>query len=135
MYMDIVHRRGSVSQIGYHIVFCTKYRKKLLDDRLSEDLRKIFTGIAKEKGFEIKQQETNIDHVHLFVSAPPNVSISTLVKWIKGISARQFLVLHHAVKRDLYRGQLWNPSYYVGTAGDLSEDTIRGYIERQKAKN
>ena len=84
MRMDIVARRGSVTQIGYHIVFCTKYRKKIFNEHLSLDILSIISDIAQEKGFDIYQQEVNKDHVHLFLSAPPHVSISTLVKWIKG---------------------------------------------------
>ena len=134
MYMQIQHRRTCVYQIGYHIVFCTKYRKAILLDKLCDDSKQVILTIAKEKGFDIVQMEINEDHVHLFISALPHVSISTLVKWIKGISARRLFELNPSLKKQLYRGHLWNPSYYIGTVGDMSEDVVRRYIESQKSK-
>ena len=132
MYVDIVYHRTCTFQIGYHIVFCTKYRYKVLKGFESEDLKRILTDIAHEKGFDIIQMAVAEDHVHLFVSAPPHVSISAIVKWVKGISARQMFVIRPGLKKKLYRGHLWNPSYYAGTVGEISEKTIKQYIENQK---
>lgn len=132
--METIHRRTCVYQIGYHIVFCTKYRKKVLVGKVSDDLLDIFQEIALEKRFTIEQQEANEDHVHLFVSAPPHTSISVLLKWIKGISARRLLAQYPGIRKQLYRGHLWNPSYYVGTVGDMSEAVVRKYIANQKGK-
>jgi len=102
--------------------------------KTSDDLLSIFNEIALEKGFTLVQQEANEDHVHLFVSAPPHISISVLVKWIKGISARRLLTQHPGIRKQLFRGHLWNPSYYVGTVGDMSEEVVRKYIANQKGE-
>jgi putative transposase len=132
--MEMVHRRTCVYQIGYHIVFCTKYRRKALKGKAWDDCKGIFIRIAEEKGFGISKLEADKDHVHMFVSAPCRISISTLVQWIKGISARRMLQQHPELRRQFYRGHLWNPSYYVGTVGDMSEEVIKRYIESQKSK-
>ena len=132
--MDIIHRRTCVYKIGYHVVFCTKYRQGILNERVARSVKKILLAVAEEKGFAIRQMETGLDHVHLFVSAPPHISISILVKWIKGISARQLFVMRPELKKKLYRGHLWNPSYYVGTVGDVSEKVVKKYIESQKKR-
>src|SRR5512143_1943999 len=132
MSMDIVYHRTCTYQIGYHIVFCTKYRYKMLDGLVSVDLKRFLADIAKEKGFEIRQMTVAEDHVHLFVSAPPHISISAIVKWVKGISARQMFVKRPGLKKKLYRGHLWNPSYYACTVGEISEKTVKRYIENQK---
>lgn len=132
--MEQTHARTCVYKIGYHIVFCRKYRAKVLTGAVEVSAQKVFHETAKEKGFIIRQLETNEDHVHLFVTAPPHVSISTLVKWIKGISARLLLQRYVTLQKRLYRGHLWNPSYYVGTVGDMSEDIVRKYIESQKSE-
>ncbi len=132
--MDTVHRRTCVYKIGYHIVFCTKYRKGIITDSVSRDLKKILLSVASEHDFFIAEMETNRDHVHLFVSAPPHVSISVLVKWIKGVSARKLFLAYPGLKKKLYRGHLWNPSFYVGTVGEMSENTVRKYIESQTKK-
>jgi putative transposase len=129
--METFHRRTCVYQIGYHLVFCTKYRKDILSGVIADSLKGIIFKTAAEKGFTIATLEANKDHVHLFVSAPPHISISILVKWIKGISARKLFVAHPSLRKKLYRGHLWNPSFYVGTVGDMSENVVRKYIESQ----
>jgi putative transposase len=133
MYMDIVHHRTCVYQIGYHIVFCTKYRARVLSGKVAHELERILYAIAKEYGFEVRHLALGEDHVHVFISAPPHVSISFIVKWVKGITARKIFVKHPELKRKLHRGHLWNPSYYAGTVGEISEETVKRYIESQKS--
>ncbi len=130
--METVHRRTCVYQIGYHIVFCTTYRRDVLVGRVADTVKKIVAEVAAEKGFEVAAIEAADDHVHLFVSAPPRISISVLVKWIKGITARKLFVQYPSLRKRLYRGHLWNPSFYVGTVGDMSEQVVKKYIESQK---
>ena len=93
MQMKIIHHRTCVFSIGYHLVFCTKYRRKVLTTKVDAALKQVIAETGIEKGFEVSTIETGPDHVHLFVSAPPHVPISDLVKWIKGISARKLLLL------------------------------------------
>ncbi len=130
--MKTVHRRTCVYQIGYHIVFCTKYRRDVLVGRVADTVKNIVAEVAAEKGFEVATIEAADDHVRLFVSAPPHISISVLVKWIKGITARKLFVQYPSLRTKLYRGHLWNPSFYVGTVGDMSEQVVKKYIESQK---
>ncbi len=132
--METVHRRTCVYQIGYHIVFCTKYRRDVLVGRVADTVKKIVAEVAAERGFEVATIETGDDHMHLFVSAPPHISISVLVKWIKGITARKLFVQYPSLRKKLYLGHLWNPSFYVGTVGDMSEQVVKKYIESQQKK-
>jgi len=74
------------------------------------------------------------DHVHLLASAPPHVSISSLVKILKGASARRLFVRHPELKQRLWRGHLWNPSYDVGTVGDMSADVVARDIASQQSR-
>ncbi len=132
--MEAIHRRTCVFQIGYHIVFCTKYRLGVLTGDLSGEIKKIVASIALEKGFDVSAIETGDDHVRMFVSAPPHISISVLVKWIKGITARKLFLQYPLLRKKLYRGHLWNPSFYVGTVGDMSEKSVKKYIDSQQKK-
>lgn len=75
------------------------------------------------------------DHVHLFISVPPAQAVATAVKLVKGTSARMLFARFPQIKRELWGGHLWNPSYYVGTAGQVNSETIQKYIERQKEKD
>ena len=72
------------------------------------------------------------DHVHCFVSAPPKISVTQIVKYLKGISGNSLLKEFPEIRKDLWKGQLWNGSYFCETIGSTSEDNIIRYIERQK---
>ena len=127
------HGRTCVYNINYHIVWCVKYRRKVLSQKISERLYELCHEIAKAKGFtivEIKAGEN--DHVHCFVSAPPKISITQIVKYLKGISGNRLLEEFPELRKSLWKGHLWNGSYFVETIGSTSEDNIRLYIERQK---
>jgi putative transposase len=130
---NLNHKRTCVYNVNYHIVFSTKYRKKVLCEKVEEYLKKLIDQIAKDKGFYIEMIEVEQqDHVHVFVSADPNFSISYIVKMIKGISARKLLLFFPFLTKLLWKGHLWNPSYYVETIGSISEESIKKYIEGQK---
>ena len=127
------HGRTCVYNINYHIVWCVKYRRKVLSQKISERLYELCYEIAKAKGFtvvEVKVGEN--DHVHCFVSAPPKISITQIVKYLKGISGNRLLEEFPELRKSLWNGHLWNGSYFVETIGSTSEDNIRRYIERQK---
>jgi len=84
---------------------------------------------AEEKGWEILALEVQPDHIHLFVSAPPKFAPSEIVKAFKGVSARRVLLRFPGLAKKTGRRTLWAPSYYVGTAGHLSAETIKRYSE------
>ena len=130
---ELKHYRTCVANVNYHLIFVVKYRKKVLDDVLSKELRDILNEIALDKGFVIKTLEVGEqEHIHLFVTAHPKYSISQIVKWLKGISGRILLYRNKDLAKKLYRGHLWSSSYYVETIGSTSEENIKKYIERQK---
>lgn len=125
--------RTCVYNCNYHIVFSTKYRRKVLTQEIEQYLNEVLQDIAKEKGFDIKQSEVGEqDHIHIFVSAHPKITPSYIVKMIKGITARKLFLRFPQLKEKLWKGHLWNPSYYIETIGSINEDVIRKYIENQK---
>lgn len=127
------HGRTCVYNINYHIVWCVKYRRKVLTDEISARLYEILNGVAAEKGFTIVECKVGEnDHVHCFVSAPPKISITQIVKYLKGISGRMLFMEYPELRQKLWKGELWNGSYFVETIGSTSEENIRRYIERQK---
>jgi putative transposase len=125
--METVQHRTVVFKIGYHVVFCTKYRRKVLAGEVEDYLKAVFLELASDKSFEIASAETGVDHVHLFVSAAPHVALSQIVKWIKGVSVLHLIRKLPALKTRM-GNHLWNPSYYVGTVGDMSADVVNRYI-------
>ena len=129
---NLIHARTCVYNINYHVVWSVKHRRKVLDGAVEEDLKRIAMETAEEKGFTIHLLEVGeMDHFHCFVSAPPKLSVTYIVKMLKGITGRKLFELHPELKSKLWKGELWNHSYYVETVGSVSEDTIRKYIESQ----
>ena len=130
---ELIHGRTCVFNINYHIVWSTKYRRKVLTPVIEKRLKEMLIDIGKKKGFQIAEIEVGQkDHVHVFVSALPKISISYIAKMMKGISGRLLLKEFSEISKDLWNGELWNPSYYVETIGSVSEEVIRKYIQNQE---
>lgn len=128
-----VHARTCVYNVNYHFVWCVKYRRKVLTPEIEEALIEDLHAIAADKGFTIVAAKVGEgDHIHVFVSAPPKFSITVLMLWLKGITGRHILMRFPEIKERLWKGHLWNGSYFVETIGSTSEENIERYIERQK---
>ena len=109
--------------LNLHIVWISEYRKAVLGP-YREALTDILHSIAKDKGWKILAVEVMPDHIHLFVSVPPSISPSEVVKCFKGQSARKLLVkFPELVHQRDYRASFWAPSYFVASAGDVSSET------------
>lgn len=116
--------RHAKYNINYHFVWIPKYRKPILSN-IKKELEEILCKIAEDKELEILELKIQDDHIHLFVSSPPANSPSLIINWLKGISAR---VYNHKYGKPKLK---WTRSYYVGTAGKVTEESIRRYIEEQ----
>lgn len=128
-----IHARTCVYNINYHIVWCVKYRRKVLTEDISARLYEILKSVGKEKGFTVVEVRVGEqDHIHCFVTAPPKLSITDIARWMKGISGRLLLKEFPELTERLWKGHLWNGSYFVETIGSTSEENILRYIERQK---
>lgn len=105
---------------------------KILTSEIESYLKELVQQIAKEKGFTVQLFECgNQDHVHCFITAPPKLSVTTIVKYLKGITGRKLFEQYPNIRNQLWKGQLWNHSYYCETIGSVSEENIKRYIERQ----
>ena len=127
------HARTCIYNISYHIVWCVKYRKKVLTQQITGRLYELLHDIGDTKGFVVAECKVGEnDHVHCFVSAPPKISPTQIVKYLKGISGNTLLKEFPELRKVLFRGELWNGSYFCETIGSTSEENILHYIERQK---
>ncbi|MDI3508694.1 MAG: REP-associated tyrosine transposase [Clostridiales bacterium] len=131
---QVHYGRGYVYSIQYHIVWCVKYRRKVLDDKIEQALIELLYNIATENGFIIQEINGDLDHIHLLIECKPQHYIPDMIKAMKGVSARLLLKQYPELKKQLYGGHLWNPSYFVATVGENTEDKIREYIISQKAR-
>ena len=115
----------------YHIVFTPKYRRKIVFNQYKESLRDIIRALCKYKGVEIIEGKIMPDHVHLLVSIPPKLSVSSFMGYLKGKSALMMFDKHANLKYKFGNRHFWAEGYYVSTVG-LNEATIKKYIEDQE---
>ena len=104
---NLIHARTCVYNINYHVVWSVKYRRKVLSFEIENSLKEILMAVADDKGFTIHLAEVGEgDHVHCFVSAPPKLSVTYIVKMMKGISGRKLFELYPNLKTKLWKGEL-----------------------------
>ena len=115
----------------YHIVFSPKYRRKAVYGQIKTDIGEILRQLCKYKGVEIIEGHLMSDHVHILVSIPPKISVSSFMGYLKGKSALMIFDKHANLKYKYGNRHFWAEGYYVSTVG-LNEATIRKYIEEQE---
>lgn len=115
----------------YHIVFTPKYRRKIIFAQLRESIRDILKNLCKYKGVEILEGHLMPDHVHMLVSIPPKISVSSFMGYLKGKSSLMIFDKHATLKYKFGNRKFWVEGYYVSTVG-LNEATIRKYIQQQE---
>ena len=130
----LAYGRGYVYNLKYHIVWCTKYRKKILVDDIEAALKNEIRNTCNELGVNIITFECMSDHIHLLLDCSPQVFIPTIIKILKGNAARRLFIQYPELKKQLYDGHLWNPSYFVATVSENSQQQIEEYINKQKEK-
>lgn len=130
----LTYGRGYVYSIQYHIVWCTKYRKKVLSNGVDNRLKAYLKQIARDYDFKIAAMEVMPDHVHILVDCKPQFYPSDMVKILKGNTARWLFKDYPKLKESLWGGHLWNPSYCIVTVSDRSLEKVTEYINSQKER-
>ena len=115
----------------YHIVFTPKYRRKMIYNQYREDVREIIKQLCSYKGVEILGGNVMSDHVHILVSIPPKMSVSSFMGYLKGKSALMMFDRHANLKYKFGNRNFWSEGYYVSTVG-LNEAVIKKYIQDQE---
>ena len=115
----------------YRIVFTPKYRRKVIYNKYREDLREILKMLCDWKGIEVLEGHLMPDHIHMLVSIPPKISVSSFMGYLKGKSSLLMFDRHANLKYKYGNRKFWAEGYYVSTVG-LNEATIRKYIREQE---
>lgn len=132
---EIKSGRGYVYSIQYHIVWCVKYRNKIITPKIEKSLIEILQKIASDNEFSIVEVNTDLDHIHLLIDCKPQHYIPNIIKALKGVSARLLMLEYNVeLKKKLWGGHLWNPSYFIATVSENTEEQIKNYIKNQKQK-
>jgi len=131
MSSEFNHSPHSAYVINYNLVWIPRYRNKVLVGPFEARLKELLAKIATQYVFEVMAVEVVPDHVHLFVSASPKFAPADIVRLFKGITSRRLKKEFESLSRQYWgeHATLWAEGYYVGTAGHVSADTIKRYIE------
>jgi len=131
---DFKRLAHAVWQCKYHIVWCPKYRFKILRGDIRRSLWMIIKQLCEWKHIEILEGNVQEDHVHLVLSIPPKYSVSEAVGFLKGKSAIKIFDMHQELKRRYWGRHFWSKGYCVSTVG-LDEDKIKKYVRWQRHKD
>ena len=121
----------SVYDLKYHIVWITKYRKPILRGEIGKRVRELIRQTCASLDVYIVKGHVSKDHVHLLVSVPPNLSVSELVKRLKGRSSRRMLEEFGELRKVYWGRHLWARGYFAASTGNVTDEIIAEYIEKQ----
>jgi len=127
------YRKAShtVYDIKYHLVWITKYRKPILSGDIAYRARELISETLRAHDIEILKGHIGKDHVHIFVSVPPQISVSNVMKWAKGRSSRELLMEFKRLSKQYWGSHLWARGYFAASSGNVTDEVIMKYIEQQ----
>ncbi|MBE1554518.1 IS200/IS605 family transposase [Sporosarcina limicola] len=132
MINDYRRTKTTVSLINYHFVFCPRYRRKIfLDTKVEERFKVLVQEICEELAIAIVAMETDKDHVHLFLNTLPILSPADIMAKIKGATSKR---LREEFSHLMHLPSLWTRTYFVSTAGNVSSEAIKQYVESKKKR-
>ena len=127
--MNYRYGNHTVYKIQYHFVFVTKYRYKMLVGDIRLRARELIRQTCEAFEIEIVKGALSKDHIHIFVSAPPSLAPSEIMRRIKGRSSRKLLEEFPIIKKKYWGGHFWARGYFCVTSGEVTEEMIKNYIE------
>ena len=127
------YRKGShtVYDLKYHLVWITKYRKPVMKGDIAVRVRDLIREISRSLDVEILKGHVSRDHVHLFVSIPPRVSVSNYVKAVKGKSSRKLLSEFRRLSKAFWGRHIWARGYFAASTGNVTDEVVAEYIRLQ----
>ncbi len=129
----MTYRKGSHStyDLKYHLIWCTKYRYRVLTGAVANRVRELIREICSANYVDIVSGSMSPDHIHLLVSVPPSISISKLLQYLKGKSSRKILMEFDHLRKRYWGQHIWARGYFAVTVGNLNEQQVQEYIEQQ----
>ena len=129
--MELRGNNHSVFSIHFHLILVVKYRKKVIDERISERLKEIFGYIQDNYNIVLEEWNHDIDHVHVLFRSEPNSNISKFINAYKSASSRLIKKEYPSIKSRLYKEAFWSQSFCLISTGGVNIETIKKYIESQ----
>lgn len=132
--MELDNNNHSVFLLHYHLVLVVKYRRKVLNNTISDRLKEIFESIAPNYNVTLEEWNHDGDHVHILLKGHPNTELSKFINAYKSASSRLIKKEFPHIRRFLWKEMFWSRSFCLMTTGGATIDTIRKYIETQGEK-
>ena len=134
MLADVGYRKSShsVYELKYHIVWITKYRKRVLSGVVGVRLREMLRETCSSLDVNVEKGHISSDHVHMLLSVPPQLSVSKLVRSLKGRLSRKLMLEYRHLKRKFWGRHLWARGYFACSTGNVTDEVIKEYIENQE---
>ena len=133
--MKLDNNKHSVFLMYYHLVLVTKYRRKVIDETISQRLREIFDYIAVNYNISVTEWNDDKDHIHILFKAQPNSELSKFINAYKSASSRLIKKEYPEIREKLWKEYFWSRSFCLITTGGVTIDVIREYIESQGDKD
>ena len=121
----------SVFAIHFHLILVVKYRKKVINDEISERLKEIFRSIESNYNIALEEWNFDLDHVHILFRSEPNSNISKFINAYKSASSRLIKKEYPSIRSRLYKEAFWSQSFCLISTGEANIETIKKYIESQ----
>lgn len=121
----------SVFLLQYHLIMCTKYRRKVIDDKVSHRLKEMFLHIALSYNITLEEWNHDSDHVHILFRGQPNTEISKFINAYKSASSRLIKKEYQDIRKSLWKEMFWSQSFCLISTGGATADVIRQYIQTQ----
>lgn len=131
---DLDTNNHSVFMLHYHLIMCTKYRREVIDDDISNRLKEIFLRIADSYNIVLEEWNHDIDHVHILFRGAPNTELSKFINAYKSASSRLIKKENPKIKKSLWKEMFWSQSFCLISTGGVSVDIIKQYIQTQDQK-
>ena len=129
--MELRNNNHSVFAIHFHLILVVKYRRKVINDEISERLKEIFRGIEGNYNIALEEWNFDLDHVHILFRSEPNSNISKFINAYKSASSRLIKKEYPSIRSRLYKEAFWSQSFCLISTGEASIEVIKKYIESQ----
>lgn len=133
--MELHHNAHSVFSMYYHLVLVVKYRRKVIDEKISSRLKEIFEYIAPNYGLSVEEWNYEEDHVHILFTGQPKSMLSRFINAYKSASSRLIKKEFPAIRAKLWKEFFWSQSFCLLTTGGAPIEVIREYIQKQGSRN
>ncbi len=117
--------------LKYHLVWITKYRKPILEGKVAYRVRELIREVCDSHNIQIIRGHVSKDHIHIFISMPPQISVSKIAQYLKGKTSRKLLEENAVLKKKFWGAHLWGRGFFAVSSGSITDEMIMEYIENQ----